>query len=91
MTKVYCGRLEAGRGCVWGLILRSTVSLSLTILDPVVVSFHLYLRFCVVMRYVIAVIFSNFSLVAINDGSFGRHPPGSPNDRLMVKFEPLSS
>ena len=42
-----------------------------------------------VMRYVIAVIYSNFRTVAVDDGSFGRHPSGSLDDRLMVKFERL--
>lgn len=41
------------------------------------------------MRYVIAVVYSNFKTVTVKDGSFGRHPPGSLDDRLMVKFERL--
>ena len=42
-----------------------------------------------VMRYVIAVVYSNFRTVVVDDGSFGRHPPGSLDDQLMVKFERL--
>lgn len=41
------------------------------------------------MRCAIAVVFSNFKTVAVNDGSFRRHPPGSLDDQLMVKFERL--
>ena len=41
------------------------------------------------MRYTIAVIYSNFKTIAVADGSFGRYPPGSLHDRLMVKFELL--
>lgn len=93
VMKACCGRSEAGQGCVWGVILRSTVRLPFH--DPRSCDGFLHangiLRFCVVMRYVIAVIFSNFSLVAINDRSFGRHPPSPLDDRLMVKFEPLYS
>lgn len=42
-----------------------------------------------VMRYVIAVIYSNYRTVAVDDGNFGKHPPGSLDDRLMVRFERL--
>ena len=44
---------------------------------------------CKVMRYVIAVIYSNYRTVVFDDGSFGKHPPGSLDDRLMVRFERL--
>ena len=42
------------------------------------------------MRYVLAVIYSNFKTVAINDGSRNHRDPFGPLDeRLMVRLERL--
>jgi hypothetical protein len=42
------------------------------------------------MRYILASIYSNFRTVVVDDGSFGCHPSGSLEDRLMVRVEPLA-
>lgn len=44
---------------------------------------------CLVMRYVLAAIYCNFRTFAVDDGTFGRHAPGSFEDRLMVRSERL--
>ena len=43
-----------------------------------------------VMRYILALIFSNFKTYTVPDASFGLHPPGSLDDRLLVRFERLN-
>lgn len=40
-----------------------------------------------VMRYILGVVYSNFTTRVVDDGTLGRHAPGSLEDRLMVKFE----
>lgn len=42
------------------------------------------------MRYILALIYSNFTTHVVEEETFGRHPPGSLNERLMVKLEQLN-
>ena len=41
------------------------------------------------MKQVFAVTYTNFRTIATDDGTFGKHEPGSLENRLMVEFEPL--
>jgi hypothetical protein len=41
------------------------------------------------MRYILAIIFTNFQVTVADLSSFGRHMPGSLEDKLWLKFEPL--
>lgn len=41
------------------------------------------------MRYILAIIFTNFKVNVVDPASFGRHTPGSLEDKLWAQFEPL--
>ncbi|KAI1818321.1 cytochrome P450 [Poronia punctata] len=41
------------------------------------------------MRYILAAIFGNFQVTVADYESFGKHTPGSLEDKLWLKFEPL--
>jgi hypothetical protein len=43
------------------------------------------------MRYIIALIYTNFTSRVVEGEPIGRHPPGSLEDKVIVQFEYIKS
>jgi hypothetical protein len=81
----YSGPLEVVAGCAWAFRLHNTVSAPISEQD-FAVSATSDSQVPIVMRYILALIYSNFTSKVVSKKA-GVYEPGSAEDEIMVLFE----